>query len=120
MPSRRVKIDPELTRQLEGAALSTEPLEAVFQLRPSSLKGTSPEGVEVLAHEILGRASTSAGVSANDINVFRNLGSFVVSARAPLIQALLSAPEIASAVANRRPPDESMKIEPLDTHPVEP
>jgi hypothetical protein len=120
MPSRRVKIDPELIRQLKGAELSMEPLEAVFQLRPSTLKGTTPSGVETLTHEILGRASTNAGISANDVNVFRNLGSFVVSARAPLIQALLNAPEIASVVANRRPPNESIKIPPFNTHPVEP
>lgn len=120
MPSRRTRVDPELTRQLSGASLSAETLSAVFTLRPARLKGTSPEGVETLTHQILERASQSAGVAVSDVNVFRNLGSFVVSARAPLIQALLDAPEIASATANRRPPGESIRIEPRDKHPLEP
>ena len=113
MPRNRIKVDPELTRQLESAALSPVSLEAVFMLRTSIIRKSSGDEVERLAHEIVSRASLSAGVTVEDMNVFRNLGSFVVSAPVPLIQNLLTAPEIASAVANRRPANESGLIDPV-------
>ena len=107
MPERkpRAKTDQELLRQLERAAASSEPIEAVFRLQPASgsQKFVPPEEVEPLTRELLARVEQKLGMGVKDLNIFRNLGSFVVSAGAPFLRELLEQPEIAAAVANRQP-----------------
>ena len=107
----RVKTDPELRRQLKAENSDQQLVQAVFTLRTSTLKTTTPTHVEELTHEVLDRVADEIGVEAKEINIFRNLGAFAVSAPSTFIRALLTEPEIASATANQQP--ESMMIPPM-------
>lgn len=113
------KIDPELQRQISGSAASDEPVEAVVVLRPEkpSEVTASPERVEKITHDVLERVEQTQGTHPQRVNVFRNLGSFVVSAPKGFVQELLRQPEVASAMANRQ--QESSVIAPRNTRPVE-
>ena len=103
MPTTRFQADPELARQL--ARTEPEPLEAVFQLRV----GKAPKGkldpgeVEKAARRALDRVQVQVGHGPERVNVFRNLGRFVVRADSKFIRALLQDVEIASAQANVQP-----------------
>jgi len=101
----RVKTDSELLRQLDAAAVSHAVVEAVCRLRAtgSSKEILSAERTEVLTRKLLARVEGLVGTGARDFNVFRHLGSFVVSAEARFVLELLKQPEIVSAVANRQP-----------------
>jgi hypothetical protein len=107
MPRKKsqVKADSELLRQLEAAGVSRTVVEAVCRLRASrsSRKILSPERTETLTRKLLSRVKGLVGTGARDFNVFRHLGSFVVSAEPRFVHELLKQPEIASAVANRQP-----------------
>ncbi len=83
----------------------------MFYLRPaqSSEKALPPNQVEELARTLLERVERSVGVGARDVNVFRHLSSFVVSASPAFVRELLQQPEIASAMANRQPSIEPIK-----------
>lgn len=106
----RVKTDPELRRQLKAENSDQGLVEAVFTLRSSTLKTATPTHVEELTHQVLDRVADEIGVEAKEINIFRNLGAFAVSAPPNFIRALLTEPEIASATANRQ--QESLMIPP--------
>ena len=99
----RAKIDPELLRQMEAATADKGLVQAVFTLRCNTRKGIPPEKVEAVTRELLDRVALRVGASAKDVNVFRNLGAFAVSAQAHFIRALLTEPEIASGTANLQP-----------------
>lgn len=106
----KVKVDPELTRQLAETPYQG-PFEAVFALRET---GKDPER---LAREAVRRAEEAAGDRVEDLHVFKNLGSFVVRARRGIIDALLEREDaIESAVANRQA--ESFLIPPVRERPV--
>lgn len=107
----RVKTDPELLRQLETKSANQELVQAVFTLRLSTRKTVNPTNVEALTNEVLDRVADEIGVEAEEINIFRNLGAFAVSAPPTFIRALLTEPEIATATANEQP--ESMFIAPV-------
>lgn len=112
------KTDPELVRQLEIAAESKKPVEAVFILRsddPSQIV-PAPERTEELTREILKRVKKRARSSEHRYNVFRNLGSFVVSAPPTFLRELMLQPEIAAAMANQQPGEES--VEPVKKRPA--
>jgi glyoxylase-like metal-dependent hydrolase (beta-lactamase superfamily II) len=64
---------------------------------------------EALARELVDRVRKSTGHTVHDVNVFRNLGRFVVSADATFIRELVAQPEITAALANRRPPDQRLQ-----------
>ncbi len=109
-----MKTDPELLRQLDALAASQEPVQAVFYLRPAGAleKTLPPEQVEETTRAILERVEKRVGATAQDVNVFRNLSSFVVSAGAAFVRELLKQPEIASAMANRQPAAEPTEPSP--------
>lgn len=98
------RADPELIRQLTRAEAATEPVEAVFMLKQRGGRVPTPERVEELAETLVRRAERQTRSAVDDVNVFRNLGSFVVRAEPRIIRVLLEQPEIGSAVANRQPP----------------
>ena len=104
MRNRRAKADPELMRQLDAVAARDESVEAVFTLRPddSSRAASGPERTEEVASRVLARVKERVGLDADEVNIFRNFGSFAVSAPARFVRELLTQPEIASAMANRR------------------
>ena len=95
------KTDPKLLRQIEDA---DGPVEVICTLKPAdpAQPGVPPDQAEPLTYEVLDRVREQTGLGARDVNVFRNLGSFVVSAEGPFLKALLAQPEIASATANRQ------------------
>ncbi len=107
------KVDPELRRQLNEAATGEAMIQAVFSLRLPAGKAVAPEAIEELAQQVLDRVTSTTGIKAGDVNVFRNLGSFVVAADKRFIHAMLGEPEIASAMANQQP--ESVFIQPQQT-----
>lgn len=97
------QIDPELVRQLAGTA-EDETIEVVFRLRPGhGAVAPEPAETERLTKELVTRAERRSGCHDHDVNVFRNMGSFVVSAPKLFVEHLIGQPEIASAVANRQP-----------------
>jgi hypothetical protein len=110
------KTDPELLRQLKSAAARNKPVQAVFTLRSPRKSAASPGRVEKLTHKILDRAAESAGVSAREVNVFRNLGAFAVYAVPSFIRELLNDPDIAYATANLQ--SEKMLIQPRKKKPL--
>ncbi|MEN3331859.1 MAG: hypothetical protein V7641_1224 [Blastocatellia bacterium] len=114
----KARADAELVRQLEVASYGDKPVEAVFMLRPDdpSQVAPSPERMEELTHQILERVKQRTGSQENRINIFRNLGSFVVSAPPVFLQELLLQPEIAAAMANQQPQQEVIK--PVKQRPV--
>jgi len=103
----RTRVDPELRRQLGlAAAAEAAPVEAVMRLRPtlrSSLPAPSGS-TRALAELVVARVAEELGAAADeyDLNVFPNLGYFVLSAPPGFVERVLDQPEVASASANRR------------------
>jgi hypothetical protein len=109
MSPRRAKarVDPELRRQLSRAATAeAEPVEAVLRLRAATRRGPAPSGgaARDLAALVVARVAGELGVSSGDydVNVFPNLGYFVLAAPPSFVERVLDQPEVASASANRR------------------
>jgi hypothetical protein len=113
------KIDPELSRQLDQAALTNSPVQAVLKLRPlqETQLVASPEHTAELANQVIKRVSDKLGEQANRMTLFRNLGSFAIDAQPKFLRELLDQPEIAAASANRQPG--SAYIAPINPRPVE-
>ena len=99
------KTDAELVKQLDQASDSEDLIEAVVRLRPDDPSQIVPaaERTEELTNHLLERVKKESGQAASRYNVFRNLGSFVVSARPAFIRQLMSQPEVASVMANQQP-----------------
>lgn len=99
------KIDAELVKQLKTASDSEKLVEAVVRLRPDDPSEIVPaaERTEEVANQLLKRVEKQSGKAVSRYNVFRNLGSFVVSAHPTFIQELMSQPEVASVAANQQP-----------------
>lgn len=116
--SSSAKTDAELTQQLDSSAGGDGLVEAVMRLRSDDPKEIvpSPEQTEALTQKILTRVKEQSGKSEARYNVFKNLGSFVVAAEPEFLRSLISQPEIATAVANRRP--QSAFIPPVKKNPV--
>jgi hypothetical protein len=104
----KVKVDPELRRQLDQAAASRPaPVEAVLRLRPPTRRSSrtpEPGAAQEAARDVLTRVADELGAAATDydFNVFPNLGYLVLKAPAAFVERVLAQPEIASASANRR------------------
>src|SRR5690242_18904057 len=106
---RALSGDPELTRQLVDARQSGAPVSAVFRLKPKGRATTQatakaraalppvpePKETEAAVKELLERVTKKLGRPPDRFNVFRNLGSFVVSGSPSLISELMAQPEIA-------------------------
>ena len=98
------KVDPELERQINSAAAESKTVEAVLMLRQSPTQiAANADGATALVDEVLKRVKEKAGTSAKQVNVFQNLGMFIVEADPSFLRELLAQPEIASAVANQQP-----------------
>jgi hypothetical protein len=105
--SAKAQVDPELRRQLSRAATAEAgPVEAVLRLRPAVRRGASPSGSAArdLAALVVARVAEQLGASPGDydVNVFENLGYFVLAAPPDFVERVLDQPEVASASANRR------------------
>ncbi|HXD33773.1 MAG TPA: hypothetical protein VN643_21815 [Pyrinomonadaceae bacterium] len=110
--------DPELVKQLDQADVDEKPVEAVIRLKPDKAADIVPsaERTEEITKQLLARAKKQSGKTAGQYNVFRNLGSFVVSAHPTFIRELISLPEVAAVTANQQPG--SAYIEPIRGAPV--
>ena len=104
----KVKVDPELRRQLDQASASKPgAIQAVLRLRQPARRSSQPparEATQVVARELLARVAEEVGAAASDydFNVFPNLGYLVLSAPAGFVERVLRQPEVVSASANRR------------------
>lgn len=98
----QVKTDPKLLRQLEITTTEDELVQAVFTLRLPTKQLLVPRRVEEVTYKVLERVSQQMGVDAAEVNIFRNLGAFAISAPSSFIRELLSEPEIASAISNEQ------------------
>lgn len=103
-PHSRVKTDPELSRQLDAAHGTDEPVEAVLMLRPTGKSAAPSTDVRDIAESAIERVEQEVGISPAAVNVLANLGIVVVAAEEPFLRKLLDQPEFASAAANA--PDE--------------
>jgi hypothetical protein len=102
----KVKTDPELLRQIDSVALSEDnekKIQAVFTLSLPIKKLLNPEVVINKANEIVQKVSSEVGENPSDINIFENLGSFIVSAKPEFIRIMLNQSGISAAVANKQP-----------------
>ena len=61
---------------------------------------------EAAARAVVARAAEAVGERAERLNVFGNLGAFLVCGSPSLIDEVLAQPEVAGAIANRRPGDD--------------
>ena len=115
----QAKIDPELSRQLDQAALTNSPVQAVIKISPeeSSQLVASPEHTTELANQIVNRISGKLGIQAERMTLFRNLGSFSISAAPQFVRELLDQPEVAGAIASRQA--NSSYIAPINARPVD-
>src|ERR1700704_4911467 len=98
------KIDPELLRQLKDTAADARTVEAVVRLQPDDPTQIvpAPERTAELVSQLLDRVKQRVGSKEARYNIFRNLGSFVVSANPEFIRELISQPEVATVAANRQ------------------
>ena len=92
-------------KQLKTAASDEKLVEAVVRLRPDDPSQIVPpaERTEELTTQLLERVQKESGQAVSRYNVFRNLGSFVVSAHPTFIEQLIRQPEVVSIVANQQP-----------------
>ncbi|TCN43306.1 hypothetical protein EV644_10255 [Kribbella orskensis] len=97
------RADPELLRQLDKVAATAEPVEAMFILRRPEGAALTPAETERLTSQVLQRIQREGKSEVKEVNLFKNLGSFVVAAEPSLIRLLLEQPEIESGTANRQP-----------------
>lgn len=111
--SSKAKTDIELEKQLQSAATDEKLVEAVVRLKADDPSQIVPpaDRMEDLTNQLLERVKKQSGQQASRYNVFRNLGSFVVSAHPNFIQQLKEQPEVAAIMANQQPG--SALIEPI-------
>lgn len=100
--NKKKKTDPELLRQIDSVASDDGDIQAVFSLDLPMKKLLDPQQVEDTTNQVLERVEKEVGSKPKVVNIFKNLGSFVVSADASFIRKIIDDPDIASAVANKR------------------
>lgn len=108
MNANMVRIDPVLLKQLRAAeessssANATE-VEAVFMLQKAfdGSGAINRSNIETVVQRLLERAEGDSHQQVSDLQVFKNLGTFVVKAPPGLLRTLMDRKEIRSAKANR-------------------
>ncbi len=101
--NKRTKTDPELLRQIDAVETDDDSIQAVFSLALPMKKLLDPKQVEETTNQVLERAEKEVGSKPKNVNIFKNLGSFTVSADASFIRQIIDDPDIDSAVANKQP-----------------
>jgi len=112
------KIDPELLRQLE-CIQEDEEVQAIVHLRTEATTraASAPEQTVATAHAVVDRVQKMVGEHESQLNIFRNLSSFMICAQPRFLRALMSQPEVAAVAANKQP--ESGLIEPVRKRPAD-
>lgn len=95
------KIDPQLTRQLQRAESTGQPVQAVVSVRRTPGRPPQPDKIEALLKDALDRTSAATGQHPADFHVLGRMATAYVSAPARFISTLVDQPEIVGAVANR-------------------
>lgn len=108
------KIHPDLDRQMNEAG-STQTVAAVVY--PKRAANMSSSEVEALAHKMVESASQKSKQSPQRLQVYGNLGSFLVTGTVPFLRTLLAEPEVGKASPGHR--DDSAYIAPVDARPVQ-
>jgi hypothetical protein len=103
---RSTRVDPELLRQIgeaekRASTTANAEVQAVFFLDPAAASTSDPEEVDTRVRKLLQRVERSSHERPAVVNVFRNLGSFVVQAPPGFLRDLIEQPEIRHARANR-------------------
>jgi hypothetical protein len=112
----RRRADSELQQQLEAAADTGRPINAVFSLGVDPVAPPEPADVEARVTRLLNRVGADTGQRPADVQVFGNIGSFAVSAPPEFVARLAQQPEVATATASQ--PAEDILIRPVRRRPV--
>jgi hypothetical protein len=101
------RIDPQLLRRVDRLATSQQEVEAVITVQDLAplAKTLEPEETDSLVHHLLQRVTHVTGLKPSDVSVQRNLGTFVIQARASYIKTLLEQSEVhhAALIDNSTP-----------------
>jgi hypothetical protein len=82
----------------------------VFRLKGEDGAATpGPADTTRIAHSLMERVRAIHGREPKKLNIFENLGSFVVQGDPALLLHLLDQPEVAAATLNRRPEVEQLR-----------
>ena len=103
MKANTKKTDPELLRQIDSVETNNDSIQAVFSLALPLKKLLDPKQVEEKTNQVLERVEREVGSKPKEVNIFKNLGSFLVSADASFIRQVINDPDIDTAVANKQP-----------------
>lgn len=100
-PVPEVRVDPELTRQLDAAG-DDQLVQAVFQLRRQSADGTAPD-VDEQARRLVDEGESAVGRRPHRSNVLRNMRVLIVEGTGPLVRWISTRKDLVeAATANRR------------------
>lgn len=98
------KADPVLQELLENVPLSDETIEVAVSLRqPSKALYLTPEETASVTENLIRKVCQEVGDEPTQLNVFKNIASFVVAAKPSFIRALLTHDEVERAMANWQP-----------------
>jgi hypothetical protein len=102
---------PESIRQvLQKAGEASKDETVVFRLKGEAGAATpSAADTTRIAHSLMERIKAKHGREPKKLNIFENLGSFVVQADPAMLLHLLDQPEVAAATLNRRPDVEPLR-----------
>jgi hypothetical protein len=80
-----------LLEQLDLAKDSSKPIQAWVSLKPadSSQEAASPEETQSLAQPLVQWVKDRVGQGTDSVNVFQNLGAFIVSAHPEFVRELI-------------------------------
>ncbi len=96
--------DPELLRQLDVAAKSGEPVQAVVKLQRTAGKAPVPSMIEEQTRRAVDRAAAATGEQPDDVHVLGRLATAYVSGSEKFLREFVEQPEVVSAVANQVTP----------------
>lgn len=97
------KADPKLQQMLEHPVSDDETIEVAVTLQAAERKdGLSPEDADSITRRLVDDVSLHCGEKPEALNIFRNIGAFVVAAKPGLIRALLDHEDVGRAMANRQ------------------
>jgi len=96
--------DPELLRQLDEAARTGEPVQAVVKLHRQPGKAPVPALIEEQTRMAVDRAAQSTGEQPTDVHVLGRLATAYISGSEKFLREFVEQPEVASAVANQVSP----------------
>ena len=113
--SRR-KVDKELIRQLDAAGGDAS-VSAAFSFEPRTTRSViPPQDVDERVHRLLEKVEREIGIAPSRYRIYKNIGSFSVTAAPSFIRKLSEQADVATATASRQP--EEMLIKPVSSEPV--